>query len=290
MYGITIPEDILGIKLEKKDVKIQKIEDEQSDECKMIVATETLISTSEEDKMEPESLQLVVSSSSPSLEDYASILKILRQRLERHYRNIDGGIPEQLISDLDLFETTHHIHRDPTTSSVWNVSRQEYREVFIGKIGEVIIYREKCVCGEDVCADDLFCPCNIPSIDEEEETPAQKAAGARRKRRKSMRRIYGKNRDKALSSIMAMPGLHDLKAYFQALCTRPDTARRQGASLKGERFGTMFIGNSGTGKMTAAKHYAKLLYALGVVGSEKFKETNAIILCDGGVDRTMRYI
>ena len=64
------------------------------------------------------------------------------------------------------------------------------------------------------------------------------------KRRKD---IEGTRND-AIDAVMKMTGLESVKAQLLRIKSKIDTAQRQNASLKGERFNTVFLGNPGTGK------------------------------------------
>lgn len=50
-----------------------------------------------------------------------------------------------------------------------------------------------------------------------------------------------------IDSLMQMIGLEEVKAKFLTIKARVDTAIRQGVDLKNERFGSVLIGNPGTG-------------------------------------------
>lgn len=65
-----------------------------------------------------------------------------------------------------------------------------------------------------------------------------------------------------LDGIMEYIGLESVKAKMLEIKTLVDTARRQDVNLSKERFNTILVGNSGTGKTTLAKLYAKFLSSL----------------------------
>lgn len=65
-----------------------------------------------------------------------------------------------------------------------------------------------------------------------------------------------------LDAIMDFIGLESVKTKMLEIKTLVDTARRQDVNLTKERFNTVLVGNSGTGKTTLAKLYAKFLSSL----------------------------
>lgn len=65
-----------------------------------------------------------------------------------------------------------------------------------------------------------------------------------------------------LDAIMDFIGLESVKSKMLEIKTLVDTARRQDVNLAKERFNTVLVGNSGTGKTTLAKHYAEFLSSL----------------------------
>jgi hypothetical protein len=59
--------------------------------------------------------------------------------------------------------------------------------------------------------------------------------------------------EKAMDEIKEMVGLDNVKEHIQKIASRIETSKRQGADLKKERFGTVFIGSPGTGKAAPLK-------------------------------------
>ena len=51
----------------------------------------------------------------------------------------------------------------------------------------------------------------------------------------------------AIDAVMDMTGLEAIKEQVLKVKAKIDTSRRQGASLKNERFNVVFLGNPGTG-------------------------------------------
>lgn len=54
-------------------------------------------------------------------------------------------------------------------------------------------------------------------------------------------------REEAIKDIMELVGLQNVKEHVQKLLAKAKTMVRQGIDIKGERYGTVLIGNSGTG-------------------------------------------
>lgn len=55
------------------------------------------------------------------------------------------------------------------------------------------------------------------------------------------------NRRKAVGEIMSMIGIENIKDFIHTVTAKIETSTRQGADLGEERFGTIFLGNPGTG-------------------------------------------
>ncbi|KAJ6494824.1 P-loop containing nucleoside triphosphate hydrolase protein [Mycena vitilis] len=87
----------------------------------------------------------------------------------------------------------------------------------------------------------------------------------------------------AIDAIMEMIGLEEVKSQVLDIKAKIDTAVRQNASLKDERFNTTFLGNPGTGKTTVARHYAKFLTSVGILPGNEFIETTGSRLANDGV-------
>ncbi|OTB00030.1 hypothetical protein M426DRAFT_15846 [Hypoxylon sp. CI-4A] len=86
-----------------------------------------------------------------------------------------------------------------------------------------------------------------------------------------------------LDSLFKMIGLESVKKEFLAIKAKIDTTIRQGADVKGERFGAALLGNPGTGKTTVARLYAKFLSSVGVIPGDHFVETTGSRLANDGV-------
>ncbi|RDW79143.1 protein GbpA [Aspergillus mulundensis] len=83
--------------------------------------------------------------------------------------------------------------------------------------------------------------------------------------------------------LMGMIGLESIKAKFLTIKAQVDAALRQNVDFKGERFGSVLLGNPGTGKTTVARLYAKFLTAMGIIPGTYIIETTGSRLSNGGV-------
>ncbi|KAH8103940.1 P-loop containing nucleoside triphosphate hydrolase protein [Cristinia sonorae] len=88
----------------------------------------------------------------------------------------------------------------------------------------------------------------------------------------------------AVDAIMDMTGLEGVKVQVLEVMDKIDTTKRQGASLKQERFNATLLGNPGTGKTTVARHYAQFLASVKVTPGSTFHETTGARLAHDGVD------
>ncbi|KAG6919536.1 hypothetical protein DXG01_005126 [Tephrocybe rancida] len=86
-----------------------------------------------------------------------------------------------------------------------------------------------------------------------------------------------------IDQIMAMTGLEAIKEQVLSIKALIETKKRQGTSLKRERFNVVLLGNPGTGKTMVARSYGKLLSSLEVLPGEAWVETTGSRLANDGV-------
>ncbi|KAL4912229.1 P-loop containing nucleoside triphosphate hydrolase protein [Aspergillus aurantiobrunneus] len=105
---------------------------------------------------------------------------------------------------------------------------------------------------------------------------------------------YQKNYEGAkseeLDKIMSMVGLESIKAKFLTIKSQVDAALRQNIDFKGERFGSVLLGNPGTGKTTVARLYAKFLTSMAIIPGSFIVETTGSRLTNGGVSSCEKQI
>ncbi|KAJ8061743.1 hypothetical protein OCU04_009540 [Sclerotinia nivalis] len=121
--------------------------------------------------------------------------------------------------------------------------------------------------------------------DSDSETEEQAAERIQR-----LKKERAEEAEKAWEEIMGMTGLKGVKEHVRKLKAKVESSIRQNIDLKEERFGAVFMGNSGTGKTTMAKIYARYLYSMGIIKRDGVLETTGTYLSDGGIERTKRYV
>lgn len=84
-----------------------------------------------------------------------------------------------------------------------------------------------------------------------------------------------------LDAIMDFIGLESVKSKMLEIKTLVDTARRQDVNLAKERFNTVLVGNSGTGKTTLAKHYAEFLSSLKLADEQVVTTSGSKLVYEG---------
>ncbi|PQE08262.1 NFX1-type zinc finger-containing 1 protein [Rutstroemia sp. NJR-2017a BVV2] len=257
------------------------------------------------------------------------VLKAVRLWLTGFFEEKNLPIPVDIVGQLWQAENDLGMEMLPTTDCIWNKDYQQQREEVLTIHAEGPVLREKCMCpdkpGRDGEHPDIHCPRSVPQdmhhnptkwvwsqetkrwglkppsppipfagnddngscacseCDSESEEQVSRRAERAKKQRKEIA-------DKAWEEIMAMTGLEDVKEHVRRLKAKVDNSVRQNIDLKNERFGAVFLGNSGTGKTTMAKIYARYLYASGVISTDYVMETTGTYLLDGGIERTKRYV
>jgi DNA replication protein DnaC len=93
-----------------------------------------------------------------------------------------------------------------------------------------------------------------------------------------------------IDKLTEMIGLESVKAKFLIIKFKVETSIRQNRSLNDERFGSVLLGNPGTGKTTVARLYAKFLASMGVIPGDKFIETTGSRLANEGVSGCQKTI
>ncbi|TGO64441.1 hypothetical protein BCON_0007g00910 [Botryotinia convoluta] len=121
--------------------------------------------------------------------------------------------------------------------------------------------------------------------DSDSETEEQVAERIHRNKRER-----AEEGEKAWEEIMAMTGLKKVKEHVRKLKAKVESSIRQNIDLGEERFGAVFMGNSGTGKTTMARIYTRYLYSMGIIKRDDILMTTGTYLSDGGIERTKRYV
>ncbi|KAJ5779630.1 ATPase AAA-type core [Penicillium paradoxum] len=86
-----------------------------------------------------------------------------------------------------------------------------------------------------------------------------------------------------IDKLMDMTGLESVKEKFLSIKAKVDVAVRQNVDPSRDRFGSVLLGNPGTGKTTVARLYAKFLASMGVIPGDKFVETTGSRLANDGI-------
>ncbi|KAG0159823.1 hypothetical protein PDIDSM_7350 [Penicillium digitatum] len=93
-----------------------------------------------------------------------------------------------------------------------------------------------------------------------------------------------------IDKLIDLIGLESVKAKFLSIKAKVDVAIRQNIDLSRDRFGSVLLGNPGTGKTTVARLYAKFLSSMGIIPGDKFIETTGSRLANDGVSRCQKTI
>eukprot|EP00919_Chromeraceae_sp_WS-2016_P034909 GHVR01082672.1.p1 GENE.GHVR01082672.1~~GHVR01082672.1.p1 ORF type:complete len:2320 (+),score=323.74 GHVR01082672.1:1195-8154(+) len=95
-----------------------------------------------------------------------------------------------------------------------------------------------------------------------------------------------KSRDNVSSAVMdelvGMIGLEPVKKLFLSIIAEAKLNEARGIDMKKKRFGSIMMGNPGTGKTTVARIFAKLLVELNLLDNSLVIETSGAKLADGG--------
>ncbi|RFU29235.1 hypothetical protein B7463_g7080, partial [Scytalidium lignicola] len=205
-----------------------------------------------------------------------AILKQVRNIVEKQQESGVEVVSPTVIKHLEIWERHFRINK---STKVGSESSQQNGNSGVGDLNKSEV-AEKIEQGEDKenaqTPDDTESKKTKPEENvEDDET---------RRKRKKKEKIK-----ECISEINGMVGLDDVKRHLDMIRAKIETSTRQGVDLKNDCFGTVLIGNPGTGKTTVARNYAKYLSASGVVGSG-YKETSGTYLADGGISRIKRYI
>lgn len=93
-----------------------------------------------------------------------------------------------------------------------------------------------------------------------------------------------------IDKLMDMIGLESVKEGFLTIKAKVDIAVSQNVKLDRERFGTVLLGNPGTGKTSVARLYAKFLASVGVIPGTEFVEITGSRLANDGVSGCKKII
>lgn len=101
---------------------------------------------------------------------------------------------------------------------------------------------------------------------------------------------YYNSQSLEIDTLMDMVGLESVKEKFLAIKSKVDLSVRQNVDLSRERFGSVLLGNPGTGKTTVARLYAKFLAAVGIIPGHIFIETTGSRLANEDVSGCQKTI
>lgn len=241
--------------------------------------TETVRSQSQEKTLPPcDDLQPYIPH--PERLNLIEALKQIRYFFERKWESESDPIlfSESVVQCLEACERNFFLVRDQTTDSIWNVEHQEYRVEIFEESDVGLWYRSKCICVEDALHGlDAYCPRNMsfevsdeddnlewnedlqewvkkktprPTSEASSDTESEADEDGDEAERIAREKELAETREKIITEINGLVGLENIKEHLQKIAARVETSTRQGVDLKEERFGTVFIGNPGTGKLT----------------------------------------
>ncbi|CAG8220868.1 unnamed protein product [Penicillium olsonii] len=127
-----------------------------------------------------------------------------------------------------------------------------------------------------------------PSITTRQTMPNKKPSGAKDDWIHQKTTYLAQSQE--IDQLMDMVGLEAVKVKFLAIKSKVDTSIRQGVSLDRERFGSVLLGNPGTGKTTVARLYSKFLAAMGIIPGQHFTETTGSRLANDGISGCQKII
>lgn len=116
---------------------------------------------------------------------------------------------------------------------------------------------------------------------EPEDTNAWPTVSSKAKQEWEERKKSRDEENVHLDAIMDFIGLESVKSKMLEIKTLVDTARRQDVNLAKERFNTVLVGNSGTGKTTLAKHYAEFLSSLKLADEQVVTTSGSKLVYEG---------
>ncbi|CDM37011.1 hypothetical protein DTO013E5_7175 [Penicillium roqueforti] len=93
-----------------------------------------------------------------------------------------------------------------------------------------------------------------------------------------------------IDKLIDMIGLESVKTKFLSIKAKVDVAIRQNIDMSHDRFGSVLLGNPGSGKTTVARLYAKFLSSMGIIPGDKFIETTGSRLANDGVSGCQKII
>ncbi|KAJ5203268.1 hypothetical protein N7449_005347 [Penicillium cf. viridicatum] len=118
--------------------------------------------------------------------------------------------------------------------------------------------------------------------------PPKKTSGA--KRDWDYQKKFLNAQSQEIDKLMDMIGLESVKTKFLSIKAKVDVSIRQNIDLSHDRFGSVLLGNPGTGKTTVARLYAKFLSSMGIIPGDKFIETTGSRLANDGVSGCQKII
>ncbi|PYH78053.1 P-loop containing nucleoside triphosphate hydrolase protein [Aspergillus uvarum CBS 121591] len=129
-----------------------------------------------------------------------------------------------------------------------------------------------------------------PKLKPDSQKGSLKKPFSRAKAEWEYQKSYYNSQSPEIDTLMDMVGLEAVKSKFLTIKGKVDIAVRQNVDLSNERFGSILLGNPGTGKTTVARLYAKFLAAVGIIPGHKVIETTGSRLSNQGVPQCEKMI